>query len=89
MGEVEESKQSALWHFARSHVLSFAAVLALGFLLLLSLLVTAGLAAARKFIAPSLPEGNLHLVSMLVSFAGGGVVRDDVQMAARRLCCLG
>jgi len=32
--------------FARNYVLSFAAVLALGFLLLVSLLVTAGLAAA-------------------------------------------
>jgi membrane protein len=67
--EVEESKQSGLWHFARSYVLSFAAVLALGFLLPVSLLVTAGLAAAGKFIAPYLPEGILHLVSMLASFA--------------------
>jgi len=67
--EVEESKESGLWHFARNYVLSFAAVLALGFLLLVSLLVTAGLAAAGKFIAPYLPEGILHLVSMLVSFA--------------------
>jgi membrane protein len=67
--EVEESKESSLWHFARNYVLSFAAVLALGFLLLVSLLVTAGLAAAGKFIAPYLPEGILHLVSMLVSFA--------------------
>jgi membrane protein len=49
--------------------LSFAAVLALGFLLLVSLLVTAGLAAAGKFIAPYLPEGILHIVSMVVSFA--------------------
>jgi membrane protein len=67
--EVEESKESGLWHFARNYVLSFAAVLALGFLLLVSLLVTAGLAAAGKFVAPYLPEGILHLVSMLVSFA--------------------
>ena len=67
--EVEEFKESGLWHFARNYVLSFAAVLALGFLLLVSLLVTAGLAAAGKFIAPYLPEGILHLVSMLVSFA--------------------
>ena len=67
--EVEESKESGLWHFARNYVLSFAAVLALGFLLLVSLLVTAGLAAAGKFIAPYMPEGILHLVSMLVSFA--------------------
>ena len=46
--EVEESEESGFWHFARNYVLSFAAVLALGFLLLVSLLVTAGLAAAGK-----------------------------------------
>jgi membrane protein len=46
--EVEESKESGLWHFARNYVLSFAAVLTLGFLLLVSLVVSAGLAAAGK-----------------------------------------
>jgi membrane protein len=67
--EVEESDESGLWHFARNYVLSFAAVLALGFLLLVSLLVTAGLAAAGKFVAPYMPEGVLQIVSLLVSFA--------------------
>lgn len=67
--EVEESKESGIWHFARNYVLSFAAVLALGFLLLVSLLVTAALAAAGKFVAPYLPEGVLHAVSLIVSFA--------------------
>jgi membrane protein len=67
--EVKEPKEGGLWPFARNYVLSFAAVLALGFLLLVSLLVTAGLAAAGKFVAPYLPEGILHIVSMLVSFA--------------------
>lgn len=67
--EVEESKESGLWHFARNYLLSFAAVLALGFLLLVSLLITAGLAAAGKFVSPYLPEGILHIVTMLVSFA--------------------
>nr|WP_249817087.1 YhjD/YihY/BrkB family envelope integrity protein [Bradyrhizobium sp. 160] len=50
-------------------VLSFAAVLALGFLLLVSLLVTAALAATGKFVAPYMPEGVLHVVSLVVSFA--------------------
>jgi membrane protein len=67
--EVEECKESGLWHFARNYVLSFAIVLALGFLLLVSLLVTAALAAAGKFAAPYMPEGILHVVSTLVSFA--------------------
>ena len=48
---------------------SFAAVLALGFLLLVSLLVTAGLAAAGIFVSPYMPVGILHLVSLLVSIA--------------------
>ncbi len=67
--EVEASEESGLWHFARNYVLSFAAVLALGFLLLVSLLVTAALAAAGKSAAPYMPEGVLHVVSLLVSFA--------------------
>jgi membrane protein len=66
--EVEESKESGLWHFARNYVLSFAAVLTLGFLLLVSLVVSAGLAAAGKYVATYLPEGALHAVSMLISF---------------------
>ena len=57
--EVEESKESGLWHFGCNYVLSFAAVLALGFLLLVSLLVTAVLAAAGKFAAPYMHEGVL------------------------------
>jgi membrane protein len=66
--EVEESEESGIWHFARNYVVSLAAVLALGFLLLVSLLVTAALAAVAKFAASYLPEGVLHTVSILVSF---------------------
>lgn len=66
--EVEQSKESGLWHFARNYVLSFAAVLSLGFLLLVSLLVSAGLAAAGQHASAYLPEGVLHIVTMLVSF---------------------
>jgi membrane protein len=66
--EVKQSKESGLWQFARNYVLSFAAVLTLGFLLLVSLIVSAGLAAAGKYVATYLPEGALHAVSMLISF---------------------
>jgi membrane protein len=52
-------------------VLSFAAVLTLGFLLLVSLLVSAGLAAAGKYAATYIPEGVLHIASMIVSFVVG------------------
>ena len=54
----------------RNYVVSFA-VLAVGFLLLVSLLVSAGLAAAGKYAATYLPEGPLHIVSMLTSFTVG------------------
>jgi len=67
--EVEESEESGIWHFARNYVLSFAAVLALGFLSWSRFLVTTALAAAGKFAAPYMPEGVLHIVSLLVSFA--------------------
>ena len=67
--EVKQTEESGLWNFVRNYVLSFAAVLALGFLLLVSLLVTAALAAAGKFAGPHMPEAALHLVSTLVSFA--------------------
>lgn len=66
--EVEESRDSGLWHFARNYVLSFAAVLTLGFLLLVSLLVSAGLAAVGKYAATYLPEGLLHVASTVISF---------------------
>jgi membrane protein len=67
--EVAEQPGSGLWHFIRNYVVSPAAVLALGFLLLVSLVVTAGLAAFGKFAAPHLQEWILHLVSILVSLS--------------------
>jgi membrane protein len=59
--EVAETPGDGVWHFIRSYVVSLAAVLALGFLLLVSLLVTAGLAAFGKYAAPHLQEWFLHL----------------------------
>ena len=59
--EVGETPGDGVWHFIRSYVVSLAAVLALGFLLLVSLLVTAGLAAVGKYAAPHLQEWFLHL----------------------------
>src|SRR5436309_8315520 len=43
--EVEETSGSGIWYFLRTYVVSLAAVLALGFLLMVSLLVTTALAA--------------------------------------------
>ena len=66
--EVEEAKKSGIWHFLRTYILSFAAVIAVGFLLLVSLLLTAGLAAIGKHHADSVPEGLLQPVGFLLSF---------------------
>jgi membrane protein len=67
--EVGELPGHGVWHFIRSYVASLAAVLALGFLLLVSLVVTAGLAAIGKFAVPYMQEWVLHLVSILVSLS--------------------
>jgi membrane protein len=67
--EVEQVPGHGAWRFIRSYVVSLAAVLALGFLLLVSLTVTTGLAAFSKFAAPHLAERPLHLISSLVSLA--------------------
>jgi membrane protein len=67
--EVEESKESGVWHFLRTYVLSLAAVIAVGFLLLVSLLLTAGIAALGKLYASSVPEGLLQPIGFAASFA--------------------
>jgi membrane protein len=67
--EVEESKEGGVWHFLRTYVLSLAAVIAVGFLLLVSLLMTAGLAALGKLYASSVPEGLLQPIGFVASFA--------------------
>jgi membrane protein len=67
--EVGELPGQGVWHFIRSYVVSIAAVLALGFLLLMSLVVTAALAAFGKFAAPHLQEWILHFVSIMVSLS--------------------
>jgi membrane protein len=67
--EVETTPGSGVWRFVRSYVLSLAGVLALGFLLLTSLLLTAALAAAGKYVVPYLPEATLQVAGFAASFA--------------------
>jgi membrane protein len=67
--EVKDSEESGVWHFLRTYVLSFAAVIAVGFILLVSLLLTAGIAALGKFYASSIPEGWLQPVGFAASFS--------------------
>jgi membrane protein len=67
--EVEESPTSGIWQFLRSYVVSLAAVLALGFLLLTSMIITAGVAAFAQYASAYVHEWVLHLVSTLFSFS--------------------
>ncbi len=47
--KVEPDKGSGLWHFVRTRLLAFGMVLAIGFLLIVSLVVGAGIAAWGKY----------------------------------------
>jgi membrane protein len=72
--EVEETKAAGAWPFLRSYVVSLAAILALGFLLLTSMIVTAAVAAFAHYASAYVQEWMLHLVSTLVSFAVIGLL---------------
>ena len=67
--EVEPSKVGGVWGFIRTYALSLAGVLALGFLLMVSLLVSAGVAAIGTSLAPYIPEALFQVVTSAVSFA--------------------
>jgi len=54
--EIETPAGSGVWGFVRSYVVSLAGVLGLGFLLLISLLLTTTLSAGANLIATFLPE---------------------------------
>ena len=66
--DVKTPSGRGIWGFVRAYVLSFAGVLALGFLLLVSMLVTTALAAAGKYLASYLPETAFQALSFIVSF---------------------
>jgi membrane protein len=67
--EVTKPPAKGVWGFIRAYVLSLAGVLAIGFLLLISMLLTAGLAALTKNMGNVVPEALAQGASFLVSFA--------------------
>jgi membrane protein len=67
--EVKESQTEGVWQFLRSYVVSLAAILALGFLLLTSMIITAAVAAFAHYASAYVQEWVLHLVSILISFS--------------------
>jgi membrane protein len=66
--DVKTPPGSGIWRFARTYIWSLAGVLSLGFLLLVSMLLTAALSAAGKYVAPYLPEATLQIAGFLASF---------------------
>jgi membrane protein len=69
MWDVDKKKTSGLWGFLRARLLSFAMLGVIAFLLLVSLVVSAALAAVGHFAEETLPGGELvaHAVNALVS----------------------
>jgi membrane protein len=67
--QVDQTKRSGSWNFVKSHFLSVGMVLGVGFLLLVSLLISAVLAAAAKYFQGVLPipATLLHAVDLLFS----------------------
>jgi membrane protein len=68
--EVEQKPGQGIWGFIRHRLLSFAMILAIGFLLLSSLLLSAGLAAMGKFFIGMLGDMTpvMHALNFVVSF---------------------
>ena len=66
--EVKPKAHAGLWGFVREYVLSLAGVAALGFLLLVSLLLTTALAAVGTSMGGALPEAIMQVLNFVVSF---------------------
>jgi membrane protein len=67
--EMKPKPGGGVWGFARNYVFSVAAVLAVGFLLLISMLLTAGLGASAKMLGSIIPEALLQAAGFVLSFA--------------------
>ena len=70
--ESEAKVSSGIWGMLRERVLSFGMVLSLGFVLIVSLVVSAALAAMSKYFSGLLPISPiiLEVVNFIVSFVG-------------------
>lgn len=67
--DVPEKKSAGVWGFIRTRFLSFAFVLGMGFLLLVSLLLSTFLAAAGKYMGDAIPMVWLmNILNFVISF---------------------
>src|ERR1700733_3964489 len=66
--EVDAKRVSGVWQFIRAYLVSVAAVISLGFLLLVSLVFTAALSVIGKYVDAQFPATTLQISGSLVSF---------------------
>ncbi len=66
---VEEPKETSLWWYVRNYSISFAGIFALGFLLTVSLVVSAVLSGLSEWSGASADSAILQFVNFLVSLA--------------------
>jgi membrane protein len=68
--DVEPKRESGIWSFIRTRFLSFAMVLGTGFLLLISLVLSASISAAGSFLTGAIPalEPVMHIANAVVTF---------------------
>jgi membrane protein len=67
--EVDQTKISGIWQFIRTYLISLAAVIGVGFLLLISLAFTTALSVAGQYLGAQLPQTLLQAAGSIVSFA--------------------
>jgi membrane protein len=68
--EVKEPEYVGAWWYLRTYLISFAGILALGFLLAVSLVISTGLAAFSTYVGGSAAEGVIwQAISFVVSLA--------------------
>jgi membrane protein len=67
----ERDKHSGLWHLLRARLLSFGMILAIGFLILVSLLFSAAMAALGRWLGPAMEGWEIlaNIVNLVISFA--------------------
>ena len=67
--DVKPPSGGGVWKFIRTYLVSLGGVLGVGFLLLVSMLMSTALAAIGKVVAPFLPDFALHALDFALSFA--------------------
>ena len=66
---VEEPSETSIWWYLRNYLISFAGILALGFLLTVSLIISTGLAALSDWTGASAESSLLQIINFFASLA--------------------